>query len=168
MPSVTAHIPTEATGTCFRRLPLRALEREGKLSRLLRASAVHLDSLSVRKLLPLIFAAQLATLFIMETLEQRIVLGHVQGGTIWLGGPVLVSLCLHAIGCVLISCILSRGLQKLAKRIADAVCYALATLILQCDLAPAKHRRREPVALAQFLEPFIERLKGRAPPQPAV
>ena len=146
----------------------RAFRREGTLTRWIRASAIHLDPLSVRRLLPAIFALQLATLFSMETLEQLVVHGSLEGGTIWLGGPVAVSLLVHAVGCCVISFVLSRGLQALAKRIVDAVCFVLGTMVLRRDREPVRHVRREPVTMAQFLEPFIELLQGRAPPQPAV
>ncbi len=92
----------------------------------------------------------------------------IDGGTIWLGGPALLSLCLHGMGCIAVSALLSRGLHHLAKRLADAVRYILAVLVLRRDLAPAIHVHHEPVTMAQFLDPLIERLQGRAPPLPAV
>jgi len=43
----------------------------------------------------------LATLFVMETLEQTAVYGHVLGGTLWLGAPILIALAMHvAIGSI--------------------------------------------------------------------
>lgn len=47
-----------------------------------------------------IFAVQIAALWAMETFEQYAVVGHGFGGTVWLGGPVALSLATHAVLCV--------------------------------------------------------------------
>jgi hypothetical protein len=69
---------------------------------------------SVLRLVPFIGAAQIGVLYLMETIEQRVVFGHVLGGTLWLGGPVLLSLAVHAAFCVLVAVTASVALRVLA------------------------------------------------------
>lgn len=73
--------------------------------------APHVGARSLPQMLPAIFAMQMAALFGMETLEQIVVSGHPLGGALWLGGPVLVSLLLHAAACVLTTFGLARLLR---------------------------------------------------------
>ena len=122
----------------------------------------------MRRLLPLIFALQLAVLYSMETAEQLVTSGHIMGPAIWLGGPVLLSLAFHAAGCVLVAFGLSRLLSALTKRIVDVVRLVLQFVIIRRNLGSECHLPIEPIAISERLEPFIKRLKGRAPPQPAV
>jgi hypothetical protein len=49
------------------------------------------------RLLPLVLALQVVALYAMETSEQLIAYGHVLNAPVWLGGPVPVSLAVHAI-----------------------------------------------------------------------
>jgi hypothetical protein len=75
--------------------------------------AAALSTNKVTRLLPALFAVQILLLWAMESLEQRFVLGHGLGGTIWLGGPILISLAVHAAVCV--------GAAFLARSIVIAV-----------------------------------------------
>jgi hypothetical protein len=70
---------------------------------------------SVLGLLPAIFALQIVVLFSMETAEQFAVWGHGLGGTIWLGGPVTVSLTAHAVVCVVVTLAVARAIRSLAS-----------------------------------------------------
>jgi len=81
--------------------------------RLLRLSNEALGSHPLT-LLPAILATQLGVLFCMETAEQYVVWGHTFGGTIWLGGPVAVSLAVHAATCVAVTLIAARSIRSLA------------------------------------------------------
>jgi hypothetical protein len=54
-------------------------------------------------LIPLVFAIQLVTLFTMERTEQLVVYGHFLPGAIWLGGPIVASLSIHALLCCLVT-----------------------------------------------------------------
>ncbi len=85
---------------------------------------------SALRLVPLIFVAQVAVLFLMETVEQQVVYGHVLGGTLWLGGPIAVSLVAHAVICALVALAAARILRALADATVQLVqlVLALATL----------------------------------------
>jgi hypothetical protein len=68
---------------------------------------------TVWKLLPIIYVAQIATLYFMESCEQYFVAGHLLSSTAWLGGPVAISLCAHAASCALSTFLISRLLEVL-------------------------------------------------------
>jgi hypothetical protein len=68
----------------------------------------------VPALLPAIFFIQLIALYSMETAEQFAVWGHGLGGTIWLGGPVVVSLTTHAVSCVAFTLLVARAIRSMA------------------------------------------------------
>lgn len=130
----------------------------------LRHCALSIGECSAGRLLPLIFAAQLGVLWTMETLEQAVVAGHPLGGTIWLGGPILISLAAHAAGCVVFTWMLSRALRRSAQAIFDVVSFIRYLLVL---LRPnGAQRRARPLnpAFPRPLEPVLARLCGRAPP----
>jgi hypothetical protein len=85
---------------------------------------------SVLRLVPLIFVAQITVLFLMETTEQQVVYGHVLGGALWLGGPLAISLAVHAIVCMLVALTSSHMVRALADATVQLVqlVLALATL----------------------------------------
>ncbi len=93
-------------------LRVRRLLSGSSETNLARASREALSS-GVTRLLPGTFAVQMLVLYCMETAEQFAVSGHALGGTIWLGGPIAVSLLAHAAACV-------------------AIAYALAALLAVC------------------------------------
>lgn len=132
-------------------------------SRWLARPARDLDALGVRALLPRIYAVQIAALFVMETAEQRIVLGHFFGGTVWLGGPVLVSLTLHLAGCIVVSLLLSRLLTALARRVVAVVRALCASFVL---LRTTQTRFVRPPApeLTRLFAPLFVRPIVRPPP----
>jgi hypothetical protein len=153
-------IPALAAGLVF-----AALFVAGVVRRMLRRQGHELDWLrGFTKLLPVIFALQLLVLWSMETVEQIVVWGEPLGGTLWLGGPVVVSLCLHAAGCLTFTWLLARALQWSAKTVV-----AVMAVICEffCTLVP-EHATPRPragdIPPARFLEPFLARLNGRAPP----
>lgn len=111
-----------------------------------------------------VFVTQLGVLFVMETLEQIVVAGHPMGGLIWLGGPTAVSLLLHAAGCVASTWLLWRALHWSAGTLAQAICWALRILAQTMVGAPKIHVRAWRTERPRFIEPFLRRLKGRAPP----
>jgi hypothetical protein len=106
-------------------LRIRRALTSGPTHDLLRASRAALSGRVVR-LLPLMCAIQILALYCMETAEQVAVVGHPLGGTIWLGGPVLVSLAVHAIACVLVACAASKVLRALTRSAVLAVRIILA------------------------------------------
>ncbi|HXW52336.1 MAG TPA: hypothetical protein VEJ41_10125 [Candidatus Acidoferrales bacterium] len=68
------------------------------------------------RLLPIIFGLQMAVLFAMETIEQRVVHGTLYGGTVWLGGPVAVSLTVHAATCILVTLLATMLIRVFTRR----------------------------------------------------
>ncbi|MBV8150950.1 MAG: hypothetical protein JO101_01735 [Candidatus Eremiobacteraeota bacterium] len=86
-------VPTLCVGMVFAALYVCSRLRELLLG-------LSLTPAGTASLLPMIFAIQILTLFVMETTEQYVVYHHFLGGTIWLGGPATISLALHAVACV--------------------------------------------------------------------
>lgn len=119
-----------------------------RLSAWLRLSSHALRMRSVAPLMPAAFGMQMLVLFTMETIEQAIVHGHAAGGMLWLGGPVITSLAIHAVFCVATAYALAkalRGVARAAVRIAQLIHAALLsasanpTMLLRIDttsLAP--------------------------------
>lgn len=112
------------------------------LQRLLRSSHEALER-RVLALLPVAFAIQILVLFSMETSEQYIVWGHVLGGTIWLGGPILVSLAAHALVCLVVAFVALRAVRSLAGAAVRVITLirALGTLSISAT-SPTVPRRR--------------------------
>lgn len=110
------------------------------------------------------FALQIAMLFAMETGEQILVAGHPLGGTVWLGGPVAVSLALHAVFGVVIAALFSRVLHWLAIRIA-LVLRSVRCIVLALAQSPLAHIGPGFLVLHYPAERALRRIRGRAPPQ---
>jgi hypothetical protein len=130
----------------------------------LRAAASLIDQRSAQRLLPAIFALQMSVLWLMETLEQIVVVGHPFGGMIWLGGPLAASLVFHVVGCVLVTGLLARALRWSAHTIADVI---ISIHQFFCTRRPARsvwRRRTAVLTIPRLCEPLLARLSGRAPP----
>jgi len=142
----------------------RTLAKTCYAPRWLRVSARAMDSATITRLLPAIYAMQIGALFAMETVEQTIVTGHPLGGSIWLGGPIAVSLLLHAMGCVAFTAALSRVLNWLAQTLVHVVTFVCQLVFGHVDApaVPSAYARR--TTIRRPLEDVLERLKGRAPP----
>lgn len=95
---------------------------------------------SALRLIPLICAAQIAILYLMETTEQHVVYSHALGGMLWLGGPIAISIATHATMTVLVAVTASKALRAFA----DATFRALHALR---TLATAHQRIAHPVYL---------------------
>jgi hypothetical protein len=115
------------------------------------------------------FGLQIAALFVMETSEQAAIWGHPLGGTIWLGGPIAISLLLHAIGSLVVAGLFSRALRWLAIRVA-VVLRLVQFLLLVAKQTLLTNGISSGVVLQRRAERAMRRLRGRAPPQllPAV
>jgi hypothetical protein len=94
----------------------------------MRQWAPHVGARSLPRMLPAIFIIQIAALFAMESLEQNAVYGHPLGGALWLGGPALFSLLLHAVGCILTTFGLARLLRAAVRGVVRVV-LCIATLL---------------------------------------
>jgi hypothetical protein len=130
---------------------------------LLRASGEALRA-DIGRLLPALFATQLAVLWTMETCEQVVVAGHPLGGTVWLGGPMWFSLAVHAViglgvafGVAHAICACASTTVRMIRRIR-----ALAMRALH-DPTPLALRRRGRICLGHRA-PVRCRIGNRAPP----
>jgi hypothetical protein len=110
------------------------------------------------------FGLQIVVLFVMETCEQTAIWGHPLGGTIWLGGPIAISLALHAVGGVAVAGLFSRALRWLAIRVA-VVLWLVQLLVLAAKQTLLTHTITIGVVLHYPAERALRRLRGRAPPQ---
>lgn len=129
----------------------------------MRQWAPHVGARSLPRMLPAIFAMQIAALFAMESFEQIAVYGHASVGMLWLGGPVLFSLLLHAVGCVLTTFGLARLLRAAIRGVVRIV-LCIATLL-------ASATTQNPCIFRRFACEFIAGgclltgpNSGRAPP----
>jgi len=100
-----------------------ALRAHAAKSWQLRAVGDCLSPTTVLRLLPAILVMQIGVLYGMETFEQVVVYGHALGGAIWLGGPVLVSLSVHALFCLGVCLGIARSLRALAHTVVRIVCF---------------------------------------------
>lgn len=110
------------------------------------------------------FGTQIAVLFLMETCEQIAIWGHPLGGTIWLGGPIAVSLAFHVVGGIAVAAIFSRALRWLAVRVA-VVLWLVQFLVLSAKQTLLTHGIAGALVLHCPAERALRRLRGRAPPQ---
>lgn len=128
------------------------------------ASRLHdLTPGAVIRLLPAVFAVQIAALWTMETIEQFVIVGHGFGGTIWLGGPTVLSLIVHAALCVTTAFgarSVLRALEPRAVRLIRALLAVLGTVDRERSV-PAG-RRVTPVFVQSCL--VVCRIGERAPP----
>jgi hypothetical protein len=134
---------------------------------LLRASRDALRS-GVAALLPVTIAIQLCALYVMETAEQVAIFGHPLGGSIWLGGPVLLSLAVHASIGVLVGFAIAwavRALTSTTLRFIRLV-RALAAFPVH-GMAPIGLRALRAIAF-DLSCPVLCRIGERAPPFPRI
>lgn len=83
-------------------------------------------------LLPVAYAIQLFALFAMESCEQALLWGHLGSSTLWLGGPIAISLGVHALLCVLVAVAATKLVRVLGAT-------ALRTMVLMRTLLRARH-----------------------------
>jgi hypothetical protein len=131
-------------------------------------SATHLARESPLRDIPLVLALQLAALFAMESIEQLAFGGRLLGGTVWLGGPIALSLVMHAIlgsACTLLLAALVRAIlatvASLVRDAIDAILFSLAR-----DGRRTFVKRDADAALLRAQAPHLRQLGGRAPPAP--
>jgi hypothetical protein len=115
-------------------------------------------------LLPWIFALQLLALYAMETTEQCVVRGHVLGPIVWLGGPVLVGLAVHAAFCITITLAMARSARRLAEAALRVVALirAIGTFAVGAPAVSVPRALFEP-SFREF-SPVLCGIGERAPP----
>ncbi len=114
--------------------------------------------------MPLTFALQLLVLFGMESVEQLVVAGHPLGGSVWLGGPIVVALVVHALFCVALSLLLTRVLASLAQ-VAAEFATSLSAYARRMGAALGFGARLVPVPrYCATQHPLASRSGKRAPP----
>jgi hypothetical protein len=130
----------------------------------LQTSGDALDGKVLARLLPCVFALQIIALYVMETVEQIAVFGHPLGGSVWLGGPVLVSLAAHALLCAITIAAAGKMLRAFAQTALRIVAFIreIASLAVGgSDAAFALPRR----SLSRpYNAPTLCRIGERAPP----
>jgi len=130
---------------------------------LLRLSNVALHG-SVARLLPATFALQIFALFSMETVEQHAIYGHGLGGTVWLGGPALVSLATHAAVCAGVFLVAAFSVRSLAAATARVIRAALSRAAFPAHGAPPIATRDREVSNLARLRFVLSSIGERAPP----
>jgi hypothetical protein len=145
-----------------------ALCRLGGVPSWVRRFGAALPATTIVRLFPLILAMQICVLFGMETLEQFAIVGHTLGGTVWLGGPVLVALILHAAMAVIVAITFSRVLHQLAQSVVDAVVFFCRLVLAWAALTPTAPIRFRGERPRRFAEPALARLQVRGPPHPTL
>jgi hypothetical protein len=130
-----------------------------------RTASAALTNGSIAKLFPAIFMLHMALLWSMETLEQRIVTGRLLGGTIWLGGPTLASLALHALLCAVIAWFALALVRFIEPRTLRLIRALLALAIFPAPALPAIAIFSRPVRVASRV--FVHGVGKRGPPVPS-
>ena len=137
----------------------------GSAHRIVRRFASEVGS--IPRLLPAIFVMQLLVLWSMETVEQIVVTGAPLGGTIWLGGPAMISLAFHALSCLVCTWLLARTLHWSANMVVAVVSFIRELFAVRAPNRTLRRSRASEIAPSRFLEPILARLNGRAPPVPS-
>lgn len=134
------------------------------LSKQLRAASDSLTIPSLLAMLPAIFIVQIGVLFAMETLEQFAVFGHGLGGLIWLGGPVAVSLLVHALFCVGSTLLVAKSLRAMTHTVVRLVRILRELVTLRARVTTPLLRALHDLVAVRTLAPVVCRIGERAPP----
>lgn len=167
--SFTDHSNADVVPALSAGLMLAALAGVIRLGGALRGAhrATPAAPLGVLRLVPFVFALQIVLLYAMETGEQLAVYGRLLGGALWLGGPPLASLTIHALACVLATWLAVRTARAFARTVVR-----IAGRIMAIAVAPrtaAVFCARLGQRLDTRRSAFARRVAGeRAPPQLAL
>jgi hypothetical protein len=119
---------------------------------------------AVRRIVPAVFAIQIAVLYAMETAEQFVVDGHVLGGSIWLGGPLPISLAIHAAFGIVATYAIGRALRAFTQTAVQIVVLLRLSKAIAAR-APRRMIERFPYpASFRRTTPLLCRIGERAPP----
>lgn len=156
-------VPALCVGAIFI-LATALLRARSTLSLRLKAAGNAMTPASLARMLPAIFTLQIAVLFGMETVEQYAVYGHGLGGTIWLGGPVAVSLAIHALVCLCAAVLVARTMKSIAHSVVRLVRIFRAFVTLRAHGAAPHARAAREFLFYRKLAPIACRIGERAPP----
>ena len=128
--------------------------------RIVRGALSH----NLLRAMPVIFPIQIAMLYAMESLEQRVVYGHVLGGTIWLGGPSVVALGLHMLICAVAVLVVSTAVRSITDAAANIIRRIRELVLVTPRDARPVFYRENPTAVGHLPTPILCRIGERAPP----
>jgi hypothetical protein len=115
---------------------------------------------------PVVFVTQLAAVFAMEAIEQLITGQPLELGLSWLGGPVAVSLAIHALICIALTLALARLCVAIAATVDSLVRAALRfVLALAASALPVRFAARRFAVQPRAQAPHARQIGGRAPPR---
>jgi hypothetical protein len=154
--------------TLYLWLRLEARGKRPSARSLILSTARVLCRRQILRVLPLIFLLQIVVLLVMETTEQVVVYGHTFGGTVWLGGPVAVSLLIHAVFSVVCAFSISSALGALAKAVLRVVSSILTRYIARTRTRPTTALRLEPPLCSLTLGVTRSAVQRRGPPLSAL
>jgi hypothetical protein len=117
---------------------------------------------AVTKMLPLVFVVHMLMLFVMETLEQKIALGYFLGGTVWLGGPIAISILLHALLCAIVAYLALAAIRFLEPRAVQFIRAFLTVTVFPVTARAVVRRFDRPPAASRRL--LIHDVAKRGPP----
>jgi hypothetical protein len=130
----------------------------------LRAASDSLTSISLLAMLPAIFSIQISVLFGMETLEQFVVYGHGLGGSIWLGGPIAVSVAVHALFCIASTLLVAKSLRAMTHTVVRLVRIFRELITVRARVTTPLLRALHDLVAIRTLAPIACRIGERAPP----
>jgi hypothetical protein len=120
-----------------------------------------------RELIPVAAVMQMGVLYVMETAEQYATAGHLLGGTIWLGGPIPISLSIHVAVCIAVTAALLSLRRVLAETALRAIAFIVA-IVSPSASNPQPLAAREAARLcAKIRFPALGTIGERAPPATA-
>ncbi len=128
--------------------------------------ARDIGTCSIARDFPVIFVLQMLTLFALESAEQLLSGGKLLGGMAWLGGPILFSLCAHAIIGGLCTFALGACMRTIIRTFASLVETAVRFIwlaIVRASGGPLRLDRRARLC-ARAQAPHVREIGGRAPP----
>lgn len=118
---------------------------------------------SVTAALPAIFLLQMLALYVMETFEQFAAFGHLLGPTAWLGGPLPISVAIHAALCVAVTFTIARSKRAIAATTLKMMrLFAAITLLKRQVGGPSIAHRFQIVVSKEW--PVLGTIGERAPP----
>jgi hypothetical protein len=126
--------------------------------------AGHALGSGIWRLMPAIFGVQMLTLYVMETAEQYVVWGHSLGPMVWLGGPLPVSLAVHAIICVALAVTIARWMRALTATTLRFIRLIRALTTFAPQPAGSIASRTRACISFKRSAPVVCRIGERAPP----